>query len=221
MTTGGRSRRARLSESRSHPSEPPRISSATQQPTTLLGCKGYRKRLGSRDGRPRAFDPVRYTYRNVVERSYKATNQCIRCWIVVRGFSPNPWTSLPIWTWSSWTAPTAWLAHFYSRLLGWPVEVGADDAFATLTPPGGGVSPDNPNGRTTLAFQRIDDRVAPTWPGGAQPQQFHLDVSVGDIDAADPLVLALGARVHEHQPAEDGGLRVYLDPVGHPFCLIR
>ncbi len=113
------------------------------------------------------------------------------------------------------------LAHFYSRLLGWPVEDGADDAFATLTPPGGGVSPDNPNGRTTLAFQRIDDWVAPTWPGGAHPQQFHLDFSVGDIDAADPLVLALGARVHEHQPAEDGGFRVYLDPVGHPFCLIR
>ena len=51
------------------------------------------------------------------------------------------------------------------------------------------VSSDDP-----LAFQRIDDWVAPTWPGGAHPQQFHLDFSVGDIDAAEPQVLAIGAR---------------------------
>jgi catechol 2,3-dioxygenase-like lactoylglutathione lyase family enzyme len=113
------------------------------------------------------------------------------------------------------------LAQFYARLLGWPLEDDADDAFATLTPPGGGITPQNPDGRTTLAFQRIDDWVAPTWPGGTHPQQFHLDFSVGDIEAAEPQVLALGARVHDHQPAEDGGFRVYLDPVGHPFCLIR
>jgi hypothetical protein len=33
-------------------------------------------------------------------------------------------------------------------------------------------------------------------------------------------VLALGAHLHEHQPSQDGGFRVYRDPVGHPFCLI-
>lgn len=113
------------------------------------------------------------------------------------------------------------LADFYSRLLDWPLEGGSDAEWATLVPPGGGVSPDNPGGRATLAFQRIDDYVTPTWPGGAHPQQFHLDFSVGDIGAAEPHVLALGARVHEHQPSEDGGFRVYLDPAGHPFCLIR
>ncbi len=113
------------------------------------------------------------------------------------------------------------LAHFYSRLLDWPVEDGADEGFATLQPPGGGVTPENPDGRATLAFQRIEDWVAPTWPGGEHPQQFHLDFSVGDIDAAEPQVLALGARLHAHQPSEDGGFRVFLDPVGHPFCLIR
>ena len=113
------------------------------------------------------------------------------------------------------------LGRFYSDLLGWPMEDRSDRDWATLTPPGGGVSPDNPDGRPTLAFQRIDDWTAPTWPGGDHPQQIHLDFSVGDIDAAEPSVLALGARRHDHQPSKDGGSRVYLDPAGHPFCLIR
>ena len=113
------------------------------------------------------------------------------------------------------------LARFYSELLTWPLEDGSDPSWATLTPPGGGISQENPDGRPALAFQRIDDWVQPTWPGGSHPQQFHLDFSVGDIDAAEPQVLALGATVHEHQPSKDGGFRVYLDPAGHPFCLIR
>ncbi|AKT52201.1 VOC family protein [Arsenicicoccus sp. oral taxon 190] len=113
------------------------------------------------------------------------------------------------------------LARFWSALLDWPLEDGADRDWATLVPPGGGVSPDNPGGRPALAFQRIDDFVAATWPGGAHPQQLHLDLSVPDIAAAEPRVLELGGRVHEHQPSTDGGFRVYLDPAGHPFCLIR
>lgn len=111
------------------------------------------------------------------------------------------------------------LGRFYADLLGWQVEAGSDEAWTTLVPPGGGVSPENPDGRATLAFQRIEDWVAPTWPGGEHPQQFHLDFSVEDIDAVEPAVLDLGARRHEHQPSEDGSFRVYLDPVGHPFCL--
>jgi len=49
---------------------------------------------------------------------------------------------------------------------------------------------------------------------------MHLDFSVPDIGEAEPAVLAAGARKHAHQPAEDGSFRVFLDPVGHPFCLI-
>lgn len=113
------------------------------------------------------------------------------------------------------------LAGFYGELLGWSPESGSDRDWATLAPPEGGISPTNPQGRPSLAFQRIDDWVTPTWPGGAHPQQFHLDFSVGDIDAAEPGVLALGARPHEHQPSTNGNFRVYLDPAGHPFCLIR
>ena len=112
------------------------------------------------------------------------------------------------------------LAQFYSALLGWAIEPGADRDWATVSPPAGGVSRSNPDGRTSLAFQRIDDWVAPTWPGGAHPQQMHLDLLVDDIDAAEPGVLALGSRRHEHQPSRDGGFRVYLDPAGHPYCLI-
>jgi len=113
------------------------------------------------------------------------------------------------------------LAGFYARILGWRLEDGSTQDWATLVPPGGGVSPDNPDGRTALAFQRIDDWVAPTWPGGEHPQQFHLDFAVDSIDEAEPGVLAAGARRHEHQPSQDGGFRVYLDPVGHPFCLVQ
>ena len=113
------------------------------------------------------------------------------------------------------------LGRFYSELMDWKLEDGSDRDWATLDPSAGGISPNNPDGRPTLAFQRIEDWVEPTWPGGAHPQQFHLDFSVGDIAAAEPGVLALGARVHDHQPSKDGGFRVYLDPAGHPFCLIR
>lgn len=113
------------------------------------------------------------------------------------------------------------LARFYADVLGWTREDSSDADFATLAPPDGGINPDNPDGHTTLGFQRIDDWVEPTWPGGSHPQQVHLDLSVPDIAQAEPAVIAAGARVHEHQPSTDGGFRVYLDPVGHPFCLIR
>ncbi len=37
-----------------------------------------------------------------------------------------------------------------------------------------------------------------------------------------PVAAGRTTRPHaEHQPSEDGAFRVFLDPVGHPFCLIR
>ncbi|WP_114853360.1 VOC family protein [Brachybacterium sp. YJGR34] len=113
------------------------------------------------------------------------------------------------------------LATFYAKLLTWRVEEGSDADWAQLVPPRGGHTPENPEGEATLAFQRIDDYRAPTWPAGAHPQQFHLDLAVSDIDGAEPRALALGAVVHEHQPSASGSFRVYLDPAGHPFCLCR
>ena len=53
-------------------------------------------------------------------------------------------------------------------------------------------------------------------PTPAYPQQFHLDVTVDDIDAVEAAVLKLGASA-----LSSGGVnwRVYADPAGKPFCL--
>ena len=107
------------------------------------------------------------------------------------------------------------LAGFYAGLLGWEVhEDSDDDDWVTILPPGAG------EGSQALAFQQIDDYVAPTWPGGDHPQQFHLDLRVPDLADGEAQVLAAGATRHEHQPSAEGGFVVYLDPAGHPFCLV-
>jgi catechol 2,3-dioxygenase-like lactoylglutathione lyase family enzyme len=96
------------------------------------------------------------------------------------------------------------LAAFYSELLGLPVTY-RDPDFVV-------VSVDDAT--SGLAFQRAPDHQPPRWPDPRYPQQIHLDVMVDDLDAAEPEVLALGAR-----PL--CGDHVYTDPAGHPFCLIR
>jgi len=106
------------------------------------------------------------------------------------------------------------LAAFYAGLLGWEVGDDDDDDWVSIAPPGA------TKGSAHLAFQQIDDYVAPTWPGGEHPQQFHLDLRVADLAAGEAQVLAAGATRHEHQPSETGGFVVYLDPAGHPFCLV-
>ena len=55
------------------------------------------------------------------------------------------------------------LGGFYAGLLGWEVRDGSDDDWVTIAPAGAG------EGSQALAFQRIDDYVTPTWPGGAPP----------------------------------------------------
>jgi hypothetical protein len=102
------------------------------------------------------------------------------------------------------------LAAFYRQLVGGEVT-SADADWVVLEPEPG----------RRLAFQQADDFAAPTWPTGERPQQFHLDVTIDDIDEAEPAVLAIGARKHDVQPGEADGdsFRVYLDPAGHPFCL--
>jgi predicted enzyme related to lactoylglutathione lyase len=109
------------------------------------------------------------------------------------------------------------LAEFYSRLLGWPILANDDteadqdeDEWVVVT---NGGSP------ARLAFQKADDYRPPVWPSADQPQQAHIDVTVGDLDKAEAEVLEIGAKKHEHQPSEDGSFRVFLDPAGHPFCL--
>lgn len=103
---------------------------------------------------------------------------------------------------------TARLASFYSELLGMTTyEVDAD--WAEIGPTDGG--------RPLVAFQRVDGYTPPTWPTQDRPQQLHLDVRVPDLDAGEAAVLAIGAAATgEHGES----FRVYLDPAGHPFCLI-
>jgi catechol 2,3-dioxygenase-like lactoylglutathione lyase family enzyme len=102
------------------------------------------------------------------------------------------------------------LATFYSRVLGTGIERGGDDDpdWVQLAPRGG----------TPLAFQRVADHRPPQWPGAEHPQQVHLDLEVDDLDAGEAAVVALGARRHEVQPGTT--FRVFLDPAGHPFCLV-
>ncbi|MGW7281957.1 VOC family protein [Streptomyces sp. NPDC054844] len=102
------------------------------------------------------------------------------------------------------------LARFYAGVLGGTVEDKSDDQYewVDLNLPGG----------QTLAFQGSPGHVPPKWPGPDGAQQFHLDLDVKDLDAAEKAVLELGARPLD---AEDRArtFRVYADPAGHPFCL--
>ena len=103
------------------------------------------------------------------------------------------------------------LADFYERLLGWRITSDDDDpTWARMEPPGGG---------TGLAVQQEPSFVPPVWPGETthQQMQLHLDLQVDDLPAACAHAETCGARLADFQPQED--VRVYLDPVGHPFCL--
>jgi catechol 2,3-dioxygenase-like lactoylglutathione lyase family enzyme len=70
----------------------------------------------------------------------------------------------------------------------------------------------------TLAFQAVPGFVPPKWPEPDHSQQFHLDLDVADLDAAEKEVLALGAKPLDTED-RSRTFRVYADPAGHPFCL--
>ncbi|MEI7032476.1 VOC family protein [Streptomyces pratensis] len=99
------------------------------------------------------------------------------------------------------------LAGFYAALLGGVVEESGDDWVELNGAPG-----------TQLAFQAAPDFVPPQWPRPDASQQFHLDLTVPDLDTAEREVLALGARPLDTED-RTRSFRVYADPAGHPFCL--
>lgn len=116
------------------------------------------------------------------------------------------------------------LAEFYGTLLGWEVVRLGPDEPDVLHPEWVSVRPpDVAEAGFSLGFQRVDNYRAPVWPEGPVPQQAHLDFWVKDIPEAERTAVALGASRHAVQPGEaDGeGFVVFLDPVGHPFCLCR
>ena len=110
------------------------------------------------------------------------------------------------------------LARFYERLLGWDVVAlegprpgyPAADGWAKLRAPDGSMK---------LEIQWEEHYVPPTWPGraGEQGMMLHLDIEVDDLDTGVAWALECGARLADHQPQE--GVRVMIDPAGHPFCL--
>lgn len=110
------------------------------------------------------------------------------------------------------------LANFYSQISGFEVVVAHRDKdgqpqWVEL------VDVD----QTRIAFQKIDKYLKPTWPEGPVPQQAHLDFDVSDLDVAEQLILKIGAVKSSIQPSSnpDDNFRVYLDPAGHPFCLVK
>jgi catechol 2,3-dioxygenase-like lactoylglutathione lyase family enzyme len=103
------------------------------------------------------------------------------------------------------------LAAFYETLLGWE-RVDDEGGWVRLRPPAGGAG---------LSFHHDDDYRRPAWPGSGDEQRMtaHLDIATDDlVDAVERAVMA-GATVAGHQPQP--GVRVLLDPDGHPFCLFE
>jgi predicted enzyme related to lactoylglutathione lyase len=99
------------------------------------------------------------------------------------------------------------LAGFYGAITGWSIDHD-DGEWVSLAS----------DGDVTLAFQLVANHVPPSWPGGS-PQQVHLDFDVDDLDLGEERVVALGAVKADVQPQPDEW-RVFLDPAGHPFCLV-
>jgi len=98
-------------------------------------------------------------------------------------------------------------AEFWSGLLGWEVAHAERD-YAMLSGP-----------EHALGFGRVEDHQPPEWPNANGSKQFHFDLAVDDLDAAEQTALELGATLADPQPGETW--RVLLDPGGHPFCLTR
>src|SRR4051812_43030760 len=105
------------------------------------------------------------------------------------------------------------LGDFYIRLLGWPeTSEPGDPTWLRIAAPDGG---------TGLAVQYEPDYVTPVWPSDTTHQQMqsHLDFLVSDLAEASAHAEQCGAQLAQFQPQDD--VRVYLDPVGHPFCLFE
>jgi hypothetical protein len=60
--------------------------------------------------------------------------------------------------------------------------------------------------------------VIGTLHGIVRPQYRHFDVRVADLDTAEQAALQLGATCLGENGVTS---RVFADPVGHPFCLVR
>jgi len=99
------------------------------------------------------------------------------------------------------------LAEFWRELVGGEIDVRtvSDDWVALRDVPVLG----------NLGFQKVPE-------GKAVKNRVHLDVEVDDIAAALPHVIALGATDSGTTVDESTGqFRVFHDPEGNEFCLIK
>jgi catechol 2,3-dioxygenase-like lactoylglutathione lyase family enzyme len=110
------------------------------------------------------------------------------------------------------------LAEFYERLLGWPI-VRREGPQPGNPPADGWAMLRSPAGDHKIEVQWEPHYIPPVWPpiDGEQLMMVHLDIGVADLDTGVAWAVAQGARVADHQPQD--GVRVMLDPAGHPFCL--
>ena len=115
------------------------------------------------------------------------------------------------------------LAKFYARLTGLKVDLTTENTNSDIV----WIELKDREGIPKLAFQKVANHKAPTWPEGPIPQQIHLDFAVKDLEAMENELLKIGATKTDFQPGSpktndySTEFRVYLDPEGHPFCLIH
>ena len=108
------------------------------------------------------------------------------------------------------------LADFYARLLG--VQVSTTEPAPSGAPEVAGFAQVRMT-HLTLNFEYEEQWSRPVWPAEAERQTAtqHLDLWVDDLAAASEWAARCGAVLADTQPQDD--VRVFLDPVGHPFCL--
>ena len=115
------------------------------------------------------------------------------------------------------------LANFYSSFTGLKVDITTENTDSDIV----WVELKDNQGIPKLAFQKVANYKAPTWPEGPIPQQLHLDFAVKNLDETEIELLKIGAVKTEFQPGSpktndySTEFRVYLDPEGHPFCIIH
>ena len=115
------------------------------------------------------------------------------------------------------------LANFYSSITGLKVDITTENTDSNIV----WVELKDNQGIPKLAFQKVANYKAPTWPEGPIPQQLHLDFAVKNLDETEIELLKIGAIKTELQPRSPKSndysteFRVYLDPEGHPFCIIH
>jgi catechol 2,3-dioxygenase-like lactoylglutathione lyase family enzyme len=136
---------------------------------------------------------------------------------VERAIEPDWRPMRPALRWTSVCidcADAGLLADFYCRLLGWQVTARDGEGWVQAGDPDGGIG---------LNFQSEDWYRPPTWPEQPEEQtkMMHFEILVDDLEAAVAHAIAAGATVAPDQPPDrdPNGLRVMLDPAGHPFCL--